>query len=429
MAAQPSNVQIMTEMLRALERDWAGMPECDDGMGARWLQTAKQADRRKQLNDRLLCRYMTQRVAGLGDAGVCFVAGPEARFTPQTCGFVAQAYNGELWVTKEGLDGRLRKGDRIVSVNKATPAEYLASLIGNPCGTTDPERQVWDPALVLSSHLLVVRPDGSQAKLSTQLFPTIETPRPACSLTSPAPGTFVLTVTHFDTDEAARLLTSCTPSVSSADRLVIDVRGCSGGIESMAYPLLDYLFDEDTNLRDVLGDETVLTNYTPENCARREAQIAQLRLLAQSDASDSSAQALDWMDENLAVIERNRGKGYVEETATPEDLPISAAPASLKVTVLTDRATSDAAEWFARVARTSPRATVVGRATAGGLDYSNPVSLTFGTRYMLVYPMSKTKAAAEGRGLHGVGVVPHVVVPFTPDECFCDVVLQNALAL
>ena len=43
--------------------------------------------------------------------------------------------------------------------------------------------------------------------------------------------------------------------------------------------------------------------------------------------------------------------------------------------------------------------------------------------------MSKTKMAAEGHGMHGHGIAPDVYVPFTPEECTRDLVLERALAL
>ena len=61
--------------------------------------------------------------------------------------------------------------------------------------------------------------------------------------------------------------------------------------------------------------------------------------------------------------------------------------AALVLVVLTDTATADAAEWFARMAKDAPRATLVGRATLGNLDYSNPVAMAFENRFIFVYPI------------------------------------------
>ena len=102
-------------------------------------------------------------------------------------------------------------------------------------------------------------------------------------------------------------------------------------------------------------------------------------------------------------------------------------PAGQRLVLLTDVTTADAAEWFVRTVSASARALTVGRATCGSLDYSNPLAMAFEDRFILVYPMTKTKACADGHGMRGVGLAPDVRVPLTPAECARDVVLERAL--
>lgn len=420
---------IVEQVFAALSNDYAGMPECDDGNQAMWESVCRKALKAKTLDDRALYRYMQQRIAGLGDRNLCFLTGPQASWQPETCGFEVRRYDDELYVTRAEGDTRLIPGDAIELINKSRPSEHLAYTIGNPTGSDVPERQDWGLFLASSSHFMVRHADGRREDLRTRRFPA--TPQGgasrACPFTRLDDGTCVLTVTQLDDDEAARTLEAHATEARAAGRLVFDLRRCSGGIESMAYPLLDWLFDEDTNLNVVLEPEVVLTNYSPANCARRETQIAQLKRLAAIEGDQ--APALGWLDDNLEAVRANRGKGYVEETVQPEDLPIAAAPAGQRVLVLVDTATADAAEWFASVARKSPRATLVGRATRGNLDYSNPLAVAFDERFIFVYPMSKTKRAAEGQGMRLTGILPHVEVPFTPEECTRDLVLERALSL
>lgn len=422
--------QIMMQVFDALAADYAGMPECDDGNEKQWVAACGKAWQNKILTDKLFYQYMTQRLIGLADRNLCFLTGPNCSYQPETCGFSVRRFGEELWVTSVREDTRLVPGDAIVAINKSKPAAHLSYAIGNPTGSDDPERQDWGFLLANSSHFVVRHADGTVQDLKTRRFPAAQSPQEPCRFETLEDGTCVLTVTELDDEDAAELLVSHRTEAEGAPRLVIDVRGCSGGMESMAYPLLDWLFDEATNLRDVLEPEVVLTNYTERNCVRREAQIEQLRRLSRVESDDEATRAaLGWLDENLEAVRANRGKGYVEETVQPEDLPIAAAPAGQKVLVLTDATTGDAAEWFARVAKKAERATVVGRATMGNLDYSNPLAIAFEDRFIFVYPMSKTKAAAEGHGIRGIGILPDVAVPFTPEECTRDLVLERALAL
>lgn len=426
--------QIVMQVSDALAKDYAGMPECDDGNGRAWAGALRRAAKSKILTDKLFYQYMQQRIAGLGDRNLCFTCGPDAGYTPETCGFTARRCGNELWVTAMAQDTRLVPGDAVELINKSTPAEHLGQSVGNPVGSDVPERQDWGLCLANSSHFTVRHADGTREDLRTRRWPlaapgSAEAAPGACSFERLADGTCVLTVTQLDDGEAAGLLEAHDAEARKAPRLVFDLRACAGGVESMAYPLLGWLFDEDTNLNRVLEPETLLTNYSAANCDRRVAQIAQLKMLAAAQGAQAGDAQLGWLDEDLAAVRANRGKGYVEEVVEPEDLPIPAAPAGQKVLVLVDTATADAAEWFANVARCAPRATLVGRATCGNLDYSNPLALTFGNRFILVYPMSKTKMAAEGHGMHGHGIAPDVYVPFTPEECTRDLVLERALAL
>lgn len=418
--------QIMLLVFGALAHDYAGMPECDDGNEKLWISTCNKAWKNKTLNDKLFYQYMQQRIAALGDHNLCFFYGPGSSYQPESCGFTARRFGEELYVTYVHGDDRVAPGDAIELINKSTPAAHLAHSIGNPTGSDVPERQDWSHFLNSSSHFLVRHPDGTRQDLRTIHMPA-DKPQLPCSFERLDDGACVLRVTQLDSDEAAQLLEANRAEAERAPRLVIDLRNCAGGIESMAYPLLDWLYDEDTNLNIVTQPETVLTHYTKANCSRREFQIAQLRRLAASQSDD--APGLDWLDENLQVIADNRGKGYVEETVEPSDWPIKAAPAGQTVLVLTDTATADAAEWFARIAKDAPRATLVGRATLGNLDYSNTVAMAIEDRFIFAYPMSKTKAAAEGRGIRGKGIEPDLYVAFSPEECTRDIVLEQALNL
>ena len=97
--------------------------------------------------------------------------------------------------------------------------------------------------------------------------------------------------------------------------------------------------------------------------------------------------------------------------------------------ILSDTWCEYAGETFIRLCKKSPRVTVLGRPTMGNIDYCNPVSILYEGRFTFTYPMSKTKAAMEGRGLSGKGVPVDVYVPWTPAECTEDILLAKALAL
>ena len=308
----PEPRTIASQILIALDHDYAGMPECDDHAGKAWHKLFRKADELGLLNDDLLEAMMQERLAHLGD--------PTLRL--------------------------MRLGADADSAFESAPCAF--------------EMQ------------------GRAA---------------------------VLTVGNLDSTEAADLLTEHAGQARTAKTLVLDVRACTGGVEQAAYPLLDWLFDEPTTLEALIGTQQVLTNYSTGACKARIQQFTQLKTLLEAQgAGDTTA----WLDQGLQAARDSMGKGFVEEALTPADLAITAAPAGQRVFLLTSERTADAAEWLAGVAKKSSRATQVGQATRGTLDYSNPVTLTFGDRFVFTYPMTKTAEAAQGRGIRGTGITPDV---------------------
>ena len=320
----PEPRTIASQILIALDHDYAGMPECDDHAGKAWHKLFRKADELGLLDDGLLEAMMQERLAHLDDPNL-----------------------------------RLMRLD----------ANASAALESAPC-------------------TLEVRGDAA-----------------------------VLTVGNLDSTEAADLLTEHADQVRAAKKLVIDMRDCTGGVEQAAYPLLDWLFDEPTTLETLIGTQQVLTNYSTGACKARIAQFTQLKALIEAQgAGDTTA----WLDQGLQAAQESMGKGFVEESLAPAQLGIAAAPAGQRVFLLTSGRTADAAEWLASVAKKSTRAKQVGQATRGTLDYSNPVTLAFGDRFVFTYPMTKTVEAAQGRGIRGTGILPGIA-------CQADEALKKAL--
>lgn len=308
----PEPRTIASQILIALDHDYAGMPECDDHASKAWHKLFRKADELGLLDDDLLEAMMQERLAHLGD--------PNLRL--------------------------MRLG-----------ADADAAFESAPCA-------------------FEMRGDAA-----------------------------VLTVGNLDSTEAADLLAEHADQVRAAKTLVIDVRDCTGGIEQAAYSLLDWLFDESTTLEALIGTQQVLTNYSTGACKARIQQFTQLKALLEAQgAGDTTA----WLDQGLQAAQENMGKGFVEEALAPAQLDIAAAPAGQHVFLLTSERTADAAEWLASVATKSPRATQVGQATRGTLDYSNPVTLTFGDRFVFTYPMTKTVEAAQGKGIRTTGILPDI---------------------
>lgn len=424
-----SPAAIAEQVFDALDNDYAGFAAHDDG--GWWRALARRMAASGQLSESRLYQLVLRRVAALDDPAVRFLPGPGSAAGRTWCGFSARRLGDDLLVTRVQGDERMRVGDVLTRVDGCTPDEFAARIAGAsaPGGPLPAGRQDWGALLPFASRARVRRADGTERDFRLRSFPKPDEDLDPCELRFLDDGTAVLRVTQLDDDRAARLLQAQADLVRRAPRLVIDLRTCSGGMESNAYPLLGHLFSHDTTLAEVLGDEEVLTNYTQANCGRRERQVEQLRVLAAVRPGEGGPDLEAWVDQSLAAVRAHRGQGMVRETVECDDVAVPAGPQGQRVLVLTDFATADAAEWLARLAARSDRATLVGRATRGSLDFANAVSISFDDRFVLVYPMSMTAAASRREGTRGRGVAPQVEVPLTARECVDDVVLERALAL
>lgn len=213
--------------------------------------------------------------------------------------------------------------------------------------------------------------------------------------------------------------------IQHADRVIVDIRDAGEGMIGNAFGLMALFFDREVNLRDLMGQQIVYTRYTERNARLRARQLA--RLL---DMSDEAGRA--WVQAEIDHVAACAGQGFVKEAELEEDMLFPPAPAGQRTLLLTDVRTSGPAERLAAIARRAAaqgcgKVRSVGRATRGSLDYANLVVAPLDEIFSLVYPIAKTEDAHEGRGLRGRGLAPDVHVPFTPEECARDLVLEQAL--
>ncbi|WP_369405023.1 hypothetical protein [Piscibacillus salipiscarius] len=72
---------------------------------------------------------------------------------------------------------------------------------------------------------------------------------------------------------------------------------------------------------------------------------------------------------------------------------------------------------------------MIGRGTAGVNDYSNLARMRWDNQFELLYPTSKLTRVDEGKGMTGIGILPDVYIPWTPEHLTRDVDLEHALDL
>ena len=98
------------------------------------------------------------------------------------------------------------------------------------------------------------------------------------------------------------------------------------------------------------------------------------------------------------------------------------------VVILTDTFCGSSGESFVQIARLSPKVTLLGRNTLGCYDYSNVAYQHFESiNCTLQYPTSRNTALDKGMGIDLTGIVPDIVVEWTPEHLTTDVDVNQAL--
>ena len=244
----------------------------------------------------------------------------------------------------------------------------------------------------------------------------------------------VLTLRNPGDPAFGEVLDGLLSEVCVAKRLVIDVRGCRGGMQEDVFPLVPFVMEPGASVtpEQLFGRPGIAMNYSRHNVDDKLKELEVLR--AQAQESASAPEDLAELDELAADLQAKRGQRGVHEMESAEafypDVQFSrsadgpAAPA--RVVVLVDRCTGEAAEWLVRAAKSAGYATVMGRATIGSLDNTCPRVVRLDDDLTLILPTATYLEALEGDATLGRGIAPDVHIPWTPAQLSRDVELETA---
>ena len=257
--------------------------------------------------------------------------------------------------------------------------------------------------------------------------------RPCCEL-GRVGDVVVLTLRNPGDPAFGEVLDGLLSEVCVAKRLVIDVRGCRGGMQEDVFPLVPFVMEPGASVtpEQLFGRPGIAMNYSRHNVDDTLKELEVLR--AQAQESASAPEDLAELDELAADLQAKRGQRGVHEMESAEafypDVQFSrsadgpAAPA--RVVVLVDRCTGEAAEWLVRAAKSAGYATVMGRATIGSLDNTCPRAVRLDDDLTLILPTATYLEALEGDATLGRGIAPDVHIPWTPAQLSRDVELETA---
>lgn len=401
--------------------------------------------------DRTLAQMLMHYLAWFQDPGVRLLVGPGAAWraaaAPRT-----QRCGDALYVLGDDSLWGVARGEQIVKVNGMTLDEVRPEVERTLMSTVDPvdhEREDWSTVLRFAKRVTVRSPEGCER--------VVETPRrrddgavcdlgwtcadPAGDGGAPAlrpceaelrDGVAVVTVRRPGDCGFADQAQAAAREFAGASRVVIDVRGASGGTVDDVYPLIAFVMPPGATMApaELFGPSSVALN-----CSRCNVD-AKLRELEEARArKGGAAPAADAWDAELDAFERELrakcGRGLVCEAGEfylPAEFSAPDAPDDRRTVLLTDRHTCDAAEWLVRAARSAGSATVMGRSTAGSLDNTCPRVVRLDGDFSLVVPTAKYRAALEGEATLGRGILPDVALAWDRVQLVRDAELEAACA-
>lgn len=283
--------------------------------------------------------------------------------------------------SRELLDAGMRRGQKIIAVNGASPAKWAdKELRPYVCSSTPQwtDHEMYDGYNFSSTRkgtpmdLTLENNDGSRIELSHK----VNEPEWDSSLaTSPGLNFKVidrniglLTITHFQNSKTTEFFDSIFPAISKTDALIIDLRGNGGGNSGYADHIARHLIDAP------IATATWTTRvYNPAFASWGREE----------DTFQSTQGSLPPID------------GIV--------------PYQRPVVLITDRATFSAAEDFTALLKSAGRAAQIGTPTGGSTGNGVRPSLT-ANGAITANICSKHDVAPNGTEFVGIGLIPDLTV-------------------
>ena len=338
-------------------------------------------------------------------------------------GFTARRYENHLVVIDVFQKIELEVGDVITHLNgmkiKDIEAKYSSYFFSD-----DKNRQQWGSIIKQHQSLTYVRA-GITKSYELEKFPPVNVESNYEFKYTRSVRTFVFT--DFNNEQAIEtLVREHQNEILASDQLIIDVRHNAGGSDLAYFPLLPFILDQPIFASNLHNNETMSVLYSKRNCELRiEALKNHLK------ATENPPQKLkDYIENELKLYRENYGKGFItNEPDKTFDFLIQGGAKPKNVYILTDQYCGSSGDSFVRLAKQSPKVTVVGRNTMGVLDYSNVAFLELDDHFTLMYPTSRMNYLDKGLGIDNIGIAPDVYVEWTPKHLVKDLDLQKVFEL
>ena len=416
--------KVFKEIVYIMNNDYAG---CKDKKGCDnpeyFLQKIRKLRDEEQLSKEVFKEIVEDYLLDFNDRHIFFSIADSQTEKPKVRGFRVRHFEERLYVTDVDLEKQLKPGMYFVSLGGHSIAE-LREKHHRLLNENHAEREDWTPILSIYNEGEIENGEGTRSVIPFAYYDK-QPYTPTYSVQQLPENTLLITMTDFaDPDAIMNMITENQSILESTERWIIDVRTNRGGSDASYFPLLPYLMPEEgVELAD--KDEKQYFNCTFAN----EKRI-QMELVDQLETTeDEQAKYI------LGILQRewkrNKGKGFVEFDFSEimADTFIKGKELPKSVVVLTDNRCGSSGDSFVEYCKKSSKVTVIGRATMGLNDYANLTSEIWDEGFELAYPTSRLSRIDKGEGMTGVGIEPHLHIPWTPDHLKVDVDMNQALKI
>ncbi|MBD7983920.1 peptidase [Sporosarcina sp. Sa2YVA2] len=409
---------IFNEIVHIMNNDYAGWKDkkgCDQP--EKYLRKIE-AD--EQLSKEAFKQIVEDYLLDFNDSHIHFLMKNTQDGKAKSLGFNIRRFEDRLYVTEVNGESRLQKGMSFVSVGGLKIPE-LKEKHHRLLNENHPEREKWIP--ILMQYAEGELDDGNEIKNFT--FNSYDKKQyvPTYTVKEVGKDILLMTMTDFmNPDAISQMVEENKALLDSTDKWIIDVRVNNGGSDSSFHSLFPYLLPEE-GLELADPEDKMLMNCTEASARRVIPELEEA--LAQTE-DEHSRFVLNIFKREW---DRNRGKGFVEfdfSELAGGDTFLKGLKHPSRIIVMTDVMCGSAGDSFVELVKKSNKVTVIGRATLGLNDYANLVSAKWDEGFELMYPSSRLSRIDRGEGMTGVGITPHIHIPWTPEHLTEDVDLKKA---
>ena len=341
--------------------------------------------------------------------------------------FYSQRYDNALYVYAVAANSQLSVGDKIIQIDGYTIGEYAAQHEELLYGEVE-ERQAdgWFELLSFAKEITVEKADTGEIKVYQITLDAVWDKSDKYICKSLREDTTYLKLKDFQNEDVIQKLYADNHEILyNCKNLIIDVRHNGGGSDTAFFPLLELCLPEGKTVNDMaddIYDSGTEINYSERNCDMRQRSFEEYKKM---ELPEETLAVLLKMEADLT---KNRGKGFVKVDSSELEIPSVGLANPNSVYIIADSVCGSSGDAFVDFMRKSEKVTVVGRPTAGILDFSNCAYVKYGD-FSLMYPTSRNLYLDKGIQMRNHGIPVDVYVPWTPEHLKRDVDLEKVFEL